>query len=74
MSQGKNPIDSVIPAVCITDMLLNPGKPMEFNGKKFNYPDTRLIYWCGGKPVFITNKNLKPIDRGLAVPGNDNCQ
>ena len=67
MSQGKNPIDSVIPAVCITDMLLNPGKPMEFNGKKFNYPDTRLIYWCGGNP-FHHQQNLNRLIEGWRCP------
>ncbi len=67
MSQGKNPIDSVIPAVCITDMLLNPGKPMEFNGEKFNYPDTRLIYWCGGNP-FHHQQNLNRLIEGWRCP------
>ena len=67
MSQGKNPIDSVIPAVCITDMLLNPGKPMDFNGSKLNYPDIRLIYWCGGNP-FHHQQNLNRLIEGWRRP------
>ncbi len=67
MSQGKNPIDSVIPAVCITDMLLNPGEPMEFNGTKFNYPDIKLIYWCGGNP-FHHQQNINRLIEGWRRP------
>ncbi|GIS87818.1 MAG: hypothetical protein CM1200mP18_05280 [Gammaproteobacteria bacterium] len=31
-------------------MLLNPGQPYSFNGNHNEYPDIRLVYWCGGNP------------------------
>ncbi len=39
-----------IPLARIVDMLLNPGKPFDFNGKRANYPDIKLAYWVGGNP------------------------
>jgi biotin/methionine sulfoxide reductase len=47
---GANPTGSFIPVARIADMLLNPGARYEFNGQRRVYPDTRLIYWCGGNP------------------------
>jgi trimethylamine-N-oxide reductase (cytochrome c) len=34
----------------VVDMLLNPGKPFDFNGKSANYPDVKMAYWVGGNP------------------------
>jgi biotin/methionine sulfoxide reductase len=50
MPAGVNPIDSYIPVARISDMLLNPGASYDFNGQQRTYPDTRLVYWCGGNP------------------------
>ncbi len=50
LSAGKNPTGSFIPVARITDLLLNPGKTYSFDGEDRVYPDTRLIYWCGGNP------------------------
>lgn len=47
---GANPIDSYIPVARISDLLLNPGAPYDFNGERRVYPDIRLVYWCGGNP------------------------
>ncbi len=47
---GINPTGSFIPVARIADMLLNPGAEYDFNGQRRTYPDTRLIYWCGGNP------------------------
>ena len=46
----KNPINVTIPTARISDCLLNPGAPYDFNGKRGNYPDIRLVYWAGGNP------------------------
>ena len=46
----KNPINVTIPAARISDCLLHPGEPYDFNGKRGNYPDIRLVYWAGGNP------------------------
>lgn len=40
-----------IPAARVADLLLNPGKTIDFNGRKITYPDIKLVYWCGGNPL-----------------------
>lgn len=50
LSAGANPTGSFIPVARISDLLLNPGGRYEFNGRTRTYPDTRMIYWCGGNP------------------------
>lgn len=40
-----------IPVVRFPDMILNPGKTIEYNGRKITYPDIDLVYWVGGNPV-----------------------
>ena len=50
LPQGTNPVNKFIPVARITDMLLNPGRPYDFNGKKRTYPDIKLVYWLGGNP------------------------
>lgn len=53
LTSGKKPkgMPPRIPAARIADMLLNPGKPFDFNGKKMKYPDIRMIHWAGGNPL-----------------------
>jgi len=29
-------------------MLLNPGRPFDYDGVTYRYPDIRLVYWAGG--------------------------
>ncbi len=48
--QGSNPVENFIPVARITDLLLHPGEPFEFDGVTYQYPDTKLIYWAGGNP------------------------
>ena len=50
LPQGENAVESFIPVARIADMLLAPGARFDYNGRKLRYPDTRLIYWCGGNP------------------------
>jgi len=50
LPQGRNSVDRVIPVARLTDMLLNPGKTFEFDGKTLSYQDIRLVYWAGGNP------------------------
>lgn len=42
--------DITFPVARIADALLNPGKKIDFNGKKITYPDIDFIYWAGGNP------------------------
>jgi biotin/methionine sulfoxide reductase len=47
---GANPVKAYIPVARCTDMLLNPGASLDFNGHRLTYPDIHLVYWCGGNP------------------------
>lgn len=49
-SQLTNPVKRVIPVARIGDMLRNPGRSYDFNGRREPYPDIRVIYWAGGNP------------------------
>ena len=50
LPQGQNALSTFIPVARISDMLLQPGAPFEFNGKTCTYPDIHLLYWAGGNP------------------------
>ncbi len=50
LSQGQNPVRPFIPVARISDMLLNPGQPFDYDGRRMPYPDIRLVYWAGGNP------------------------
>ena len=50
LPQGTNAVSDFIPVARFTDMLLNPGGSLPYNGKTLVYPDIRLVYWAGGNP------------------------
>ncbi|MDE0307785.1 MAG: molybdopterin guanine dinucleotide-containing S/N-oxide reductase [Albidovulum sp.] len=50
LPQGENRVRDFIPVARISDMLLNPGRKFDYDGKKYRYPDIKLIYWAGGNP------------------------
>ncbi|TBR23630.1 MAG: Asp-tRNA(Asn)/Glu-tRNA(Gln) amidotransferase GatCAB subunit C, partial [Reyranella sp.] len=50
LSQGTNAVSDFIPVARFTDMLLNPGGKVSYNGRDITYPDIKLIYWAGGNP------------------------
>ena len=60
---GENAVKEQVPyARGLNDMLLNPGKTVDFNGEKITYPDIQLIYWAGGNPFshqMDRNKQIK---------------
>ncbi|WP_407310203.1 molybdopterin guanine dinucleotide-containing S/N-oxide reductase [Pseudomonas sp. nanlin1] len=56
-AQGVNPVKAFIPVARITDMLLQPGMPFDYNGQRLTYPDIRLVYWAGGN-VFHHHQDL----------------
>jgi biotin/methionine sulfoxide reductase len=62
-----NPARTVIPVARIADMLLNPGASYEFNGRRYVYPDVRLIYWAGGNP-FHHHQDLNRLRRAWQKP------
>ncbi|HSI02650.1 MAG TPA: molybdopterin-dependent oxidoreductase [Reyranella sp.] len=50
LPQGTNAVADFIPVARFTDMLLNPGGKLDYNGQQLTYPDIRLVYWAGGNP------------------------
>ena len=76
ISQKTNPLNSFIPVARISDMLLNPGKEYDYDGKKRTYPDIDLIYWAGGNPFHHhqdINKLLNAWQKPSTVIVNDWC-
>jgi biotin/methionine sulfoxide reductase len=47
---GNNPTGRFIPVSRIADMLLSPGEPYDFHGKRYTYPDIHMLLWGGGNP------------------------
>lgn len=64
---GENPVKTYIPVARISDMLLNPGDNIEFNGETLEFPDIKLIYWAGGNP-FHHHQDIGRLRRAWARP------
>lgn len=56
-----------IPVARISDMLLNPGKTIDVNGKKVTYSDIDFIYWVGGNP-FVHHQNTNELLKAWRKP------
>jgi biotin/methionine sulfoxide reductase len=67
LPQGRNPVDSFIPVARISDMLLRPGEPFDFDGRRLTYPDIRLVWWAGGNP-FHHHQDLNRLVRAWRRP------
>ena len=62
-----NPARSMIPVARIADMLLGPGASYAFNGRRYTFPDIRLVYWAGGNP-FHHHQDLNRLQRAWQKP------
>jgi biotin/methionine sulfoxide reductase len=60
-------VRTAIPFARLADMLLQPGEPFDFDGRRLVYPRIRLVYWCGGNP-FHHHQDLSRLRRALATP------
>ncbi|WP_052281357.1 molybdopterin guanine dinucleotide-containing S/N-oxide reductase [Nocardia vulneris] len=67
LPQGLNPVTTFIPVARIADMLLEPGRPFDYNGQRLVYPDIRLVYWCGGNP-FHHHQDLARLREAFTRP------
>ena len=65
--QGRNRVSAAIPVARISDALLHPGEPYDFNGEQRVYPDLRLVYWTGGNP-FHHHQDLNRLVRAFHRP------
>lgn len=64
---GRNPVETFIPVARISDMLLNPGQPFDYDGKRYTYPDIKLVHWAGGNP-FHHHQDLNRLRQAWAKP------
>jgi biotin/methionine sulfoxide reductase len=62
-----NPARAMIPVARIADMLLNPSASYAFNGRRYTFPDIRLVYWAGGNP-FHHHQDLNRLQRAWQKP------
>src|SRR5258708_8620569 len=67
MSSGPNPLGQSIPVARIADLLLEPGRSFEFNGRRETYPDIKLVYWAGGNP-FHHHQDLNRLRQAFRRP------
>lgn len=62
-----NGVSSFIPVARVADMLLEPGGDFDYDGRRLQYPDIRLVYWCGGNP-FHHHQDLNRLVRAWQRP------
>jgi trimethylamine-N-oxide reductase (cytochrome c) len=48
---GANPVADFVPVNMWADLLQNPGKTIDYNGRKITYPDIKAVLWAGGNPL-----------------------
>lgn len=51
LAQGRNRVKFTIPASRVAEAILNPGKEVNFKGKKITYPKIDMVYLCGASLV-----------------------
>ena len=67
LPQGRNSITDFIPVARISDLLLHPGEPFDYDGQKLTYPEIRLVYWAGGNP-FHHHQDIHRLREAFARP------
>ena len=67
MSAGRNPLGLSIPVARVSDLLLQPGRTIDFDGKTITFPDIRLVYWAGGNP-FHHHQDLQRLTAAFRRP------
>lgn len=63
----RNAAKYSFPVARIADALLNPGKTIDFNGKKITYPEIDFIYWVGGNP-FVHHQDINTLVKAWKKP------
>jgi biotin/methionine sulfoxide reductase len=67
LAQGQNREPSYIPVARVADMLLHPGREIDFNGRRLRYPRVELVYWAGGNP-FHHHQDLARLQHAFTRP------
>ncbi len=63
----ENKVKTFIPVARVSDMLLNPGAAIRYNGQTLTYPDIHMVYWTGGNP-FHHHQDLGRMRRAWRKP------
>src|SRR3546814_7977870 len=67
MPSGTNGAARFIPCARFADALLSPDAPFDWNGRRYSYPDIRMVYWAGGNP-FHHHQDLNRLLRAWQRP------
>lgn len=67
LPQFSNPVTDFIPVARLADMLLGPGEPFDYDGKRYSYPDIKMVWWAGGNP-FHHQQDLNKLVRAWRQP------
>ena len=67
LPKGASDVEAYIPVSRVSEMLLNPGQPFDFNGSRMEYPDIHLLYWSGGNP-FHKQQDINMLLRAWQKP------
>jgi biotin/methionine sulfoxide reductase len=67
LPQFRNPVPDFIPVARLADMLLKPGARFDYDGKRYSYPDIRMVWWAGGNP-FHHQQDLNKLVRAWRRP------
>lgn len=76
LPMGKNAVGEYIPVARVTDLLENPGGVTQYDGKKLDFPDIKLIWWSGGNPYHHhqdLNRFAKAWEKPDTIIVNDWC-
>lgn len=63
-SQGRNKVRDIIPASRISEAILNPGREINFKGKKITFPEIKLMY-IGGANIVGHHPDTNELIRAL---------
>ncbi|WP_314721143.1 trimethylamine-N-oxide reductase TorA [Haemophilus pittmaniae] len=55
------------PLARIADVLLHPGKTIDYNGSQITYPDIKAVYWAGGNP-FVHHQDTNTLVKAFQRP------
>jgi biotin/methionine sulfoxide reductase len=67
LKRPPNRVETFIPVARIADMLLEPGRTIDYDGGHVTYPDIRIVYWCGGNP-FHHHQDLNRLVQAWQMP------
>lgn len=67
LPQGINAVSDFVPVAAVSNMLLDPGGPFDYDGSRLKYPEIKIVYWAGGNP-FHHHQDLGRLRRALGRP------